>query len=207
MIEMVNGSLMRVEPSGAWNQCWERGAEGESLGRSGIRPYRAWGDIVASGQGRVGKRVYPAEGGLKEAQRREEAVRKRGNLPDRGWFFPDSNRLFPDKRSSFPALPASSRLFPHKFFSKRSLYPIWGNGAVWDAEGWNIEERRDGARNYAEKIWLPKPATSQIPQVGCSLARNVVGFLRIFPRFSAILRTDQGRIYAILRIFTGETNF
>ena len=33
------------------------------------------------------------------------------------------------------------------------------------------------------------------------------GFLRIFPRFSAILRTDQGRIYAILRIFTGDTYF
>src|SRR5258707_3727338 len=30
MIEIVNGSLMRVEPSGAWNQCGERGAEGES---------------------------------------------------------------------------------------------------------------------------------------------------------------------------------
>jgi hypothetical protein len=33
------------------------------------------------------------------------------------------------------------------------------------------------------------------------------GFLRIFPRFFTIFRTDQGRIYAILRIFTGGTNF
>ena len=33
------------------------------------------------------------------------------------------------------------------------------------------------------------------------------GFLRIFPRFSTILRTEQGRICAILRIFTGETLF
>jgi len=30
------------------------------------------------------------------------------------------------------------------------------------------------------------------------------GFLRIFPRSFTILRTDQGRGYAMLRIFTGK---
>ena len=196
MIEMVNGSLMRVEPSGAWNQCWERGAEGESLGRSGIRPYRALGHIVASGQGRVGKRVYPAEGGLKEAQRREEAVRKRSNLPDRGWFFPDSNRLFPDKRSSFPALPASSRLFPHKFFSKRSLYPIWGNGAVWDAEGWNIEGR--SAELRGKNLASQARHKSDPPSGLFACAKRG----RVFTHFSAVFHDFPHRSGPYLRDFT-----
>src|SRR6267154_400178 len=87
MIEMVNGSLMRVEPSGAWNQCGERGVEGESLGRSGIRPYRALGDLVATGKSRVGRRVHLGKGGKI------------------GTKSPGSSRLF-------PAFPTFSHVFP-----------------------------------------------------------------------------------------------
>ena len=39
------------------------------------------------------------------------------------------------------------------------------------------------------------------------IVREELQFLRIFPRSFTFLRTDQGRGYAILRIFTGETNF
>jgi hypothetical protein len=37
--------------------------------------------------------------------------------------------------------------------------------------------------------------------------RNYAEKLRVFTHFFTILRTEQGRIYAVLRIFTGETNF
>jgi len=52
-MKMVNGRLLRVEPSGAWNQYWEEGVEGDRLGRSGIRPYRALGGVVRSRQSRM----------------------------------------------------------------------------------------------------------------------------------------------------------
>ena len=42
---------------------------------------------------------------------------------------------------------------------------------------------------------------------GAKLCEKNYGFLRIFSRFSTFLRTDQGRIYAMLRIFTGRSLF
>jgi len=48
---------------------------------------------------------------------------------------------------------------------------------------------------------------SEAMEYSVGLCGKNFGFLRIFPRFSTILRTEQGRNYAILRIFTGGTDF
>jgi len=65
-------------------------------------------------------------------------------------------------------------------------------------------------RNYAGKVWLPKPATRWMPHWSCSLARNVVGLLRESSdcftkvressRKFAQIRPVNPRCYALLRV-------
>src|SRR5882757_8238674 len=65
------------------------------------------------------------------------------------------------------------------------------------AAGRSFAGKSAGCCAKVREVWLPKPATRWVPQVSCSLARNVV----------TKVRTDQGRGYAIVRIFTGEALF
>ena len=108
MIEMVNGCLMTVEPSGAWNQCGERGAEGESLGRCGNHPYRALVHIFATGKRWVGLGAKAGKGGKEVAK---------------GAGF----------SHLFRAFPGISHLFPHRFCYQVGLgTQFWKGRAIRD---------------------------------------------------------------------------
>ena len=140
-----------------------------------------------------------AGGGKPEVRKREEAVGKHGYLPDRGWFLPDSDRLFPDRSRCFPGLPASSRLFPHKFFWQTRPSQIqpgeWPSGAwnhcgKWSAgvlEYWVEDCTRPRAWNYGGKsadfcaMFHENPR--KFAQIRAVVTR-LFGFLRVRPIFN-----------------------
>ena len=92
-----------------------------------------------------------------------------------------SSRLFPHKSTQVVDFP---RICALSVFRKDKEEPLRYGGT-----------ERSGAWNQYSECG------------GRGIARKICGFLRIFPRFSMIFRTDQGRIYAILRIFTGKAYF
>ena len=77
-----------------------------------------------SRHGAHGVHALPAaagKGGLAHGLMWEKAVANRG-------FYRIIYRLFPDKWRGQPALPAYSRLFPHKFFFAAQTQPNFGQG-------------------------------------------------------------------------------
>jgi len=85
------------------------------------------------------------------------------------------------------------------FFEKKYFFPV-----LWLSPG---EPQWPGAWDEREFLIGCEHGFAAVSDVSAELSGENCSFLRIFPRFSTILRTDQGRIYAILRIFTGGTNF
>src|SRR6267154_460444 len=124
-------------------------------------------------------------------ERREEAVAKHAFYRIRAGFYriiTGFYRLWIGFSRLFPHLPGSSRI---KFFcGQPKLGSNMGRGEPPRHKGTEVS----GGRSQEERS-------------DAELRGRKCRFLRIFPRFSTILRTDQGRGYAILRIFTGETNF
>ena len=129
--------------------------------------------------------------------------RSRG-LPHGRRFLPHCDRLFPPTSGFFPALPASSRIFPHKFLLGDGVVAFW---SIWGSGG---GKNQDGETRRAE------------------LSGKKCGLLQVVTRMFTKVRTDQGRglasqarhkmgaqkscslarnVVAIVRIVTGGTFF
>src|SRR6266404_5861027 len=123
MIEIVNGSLMRVEPSGAWNQCGER-----------VWRERVWDGVESVPTARWGISLRLGKAGLGGGFNWEKAGRSGQKAQD----LPASSR-------HFPRFPTFSHLFPLDFFmreqkepnscAEQSLAWQWGRQAVGNATG------------------------------------------------------------------------
>ncbi len=187
-----------VAPSGAWNQYGEQGAESrsghrgargrarKSLGRSGIRPYRALGGVVRSGQKCVGRRVQLGKGG--------RGVGKRTGFSH---IETALTRLFPRVSTQVVDFPCMCdvRLFCERLKTAESRQ-------------WNDWQGNNQA-GLGTKMGMGGKWSVGVLESRGAMRKVTHCFAKIHEvsRKCAKVRTDQGRGYAMLRIVTGETNF
>ena len=157
--------------------------------------------------GKAGRAVE--KGGKAEARKWEKAVQDIDFFPDNGAV----SRLF-------PRLPGFSHLFPLNFYLRDECEdaahppppPIRRNGRKGElllggfTQGSAKTAWRNHWANCCNLVEVVRYAALRAVG-GANFCGKNYGFLRIFPQCFTILRTDQGRIYAILRIFTGGSLF
>ena len=133
-----------------------------------------------------------------------------------GWKVGKGGKVERKMRRFFPSFPTSSLLFPLNFYLRDECEdaahplppPIRRNGRKGElllggfTQGSAKTAWRNHWANCCNLVEVVRYAALRAVG-GANFCGKNYGFLRIFPRCFTILRTDQGRIYAILRIFTG----
>ena len=122
----------------------------------------------------------------------------------RGRFatLPDQGRKAVGQRQR--PLSGKRRLVAAGFCRIREGFYRIATGSCWkNGAGYRLLPDNDLLGDGVVEFW--SNGGRRLPNA--ELRGKSYGVLRIFPRFSTILRTDQGRNSAILRIFTGRALF